>query len=154
VSVIGALLWAKPGNAKVPQSREQLEALAVEHYFGNVAAGRIDAMLNIFADDAVMAVPTLALAYEGKAAIAAHFAEFMRVYSNVAFADFKVTADTETQSVAVRFRVTLTPADGGAALVMRNCNFFTVGSDGRIVDVVIYTSATPQEGFRAGSVSR
>jgi ketosteroid isomerase-like protein len=138
----------------MPLTRADLEDLAVSRYFGNVAAGRIDAMLAILANDAVMAVPPLGIAYEGRAAIAAHFEEFVAVYSGVAFEDFKVTADAGTQSVAVRFRVTLTRADGGTPVVMRNCNFFTVRPDGLVGEVVIYMSAAPQEGFQAGSVSR
>jgi ketosteroid isomerase-like protein len=135
-------------------SRADLEDLAVNRYFGNVAAGRVDAMLAILADDAVMAVPPLGIAYDGKAAIKAHFEEFVAVYSGVRFEDFTVTADADTQSVAVRFRVRLTRADGGGEVRMRNCNFFTVRADGRVGEVVIYMSATPQEGFQAGSVSR
>lgn len=138
----------------MPLTRTDLERLAISGYFGNVAARRISHMLAIIADDAVMEVATLGIAYRGKAAIAAHFDDFLNTYARASFSGFAVTADSETQTVAVRFAVRLERHDGGEAVDMQNCNIFEVDPDGHVTKVVIYMSAALQEGFQQASVSR
>jgi ketosteroid isomerase-like protein len=137
-------------QARMPLSRDELIDLAVNRYFGNVARRDMAGVMAIFAQDAVMRVMTLGARYQGKAAIKAHFDEFLAVYAQAQFADFQPTADVAGQSVAVRFTITLTPADGSAAITMTNCNFFDLGPYGQVQNVSIYMSAAPSRGFDAG----
>lgn len=134
----------------MPLSRDALVSLAVDGYFGNVAARRLDAILANFAPDAVMAVPTMAIAYRGLNAIRTHFEDFFASYKAGRFQDFTATADPVTQSIAVRFTVILSDASG-AELRMTNCNFFDLDDSGRFARVTIYTTATPTAGFTAGA---
>ena len=132
-------------------TRDDLERLATERYFGSVARRDLAAIEALFSDDAVMRVVTAGLAYRGRAAIIAHFVEFFGVYARVEVGDFRVTADPATRSVAARFRIDLHGADG--TLTMTNCNFFYLGDDELIDEVVIYASAPVGAGFAAGASS-
>ncbi|QLC25599.1 nuclear transport factor 2 family protein [Parasphingopyxis algicola] len=137
----------------MPLSRNALIDLAVDGYFGNVGRRDIAALLGNMAEDVSMQVPSMGIRFADKQAIADHFDDFLDAYSAVSVDDFIVTADIENQSVAVRFRITLTPSDGGEPRVMRNCNFFEIDAAGRIRAITNYMSGQIEAGFHAG-VSR
>lgn len=130
-------------------TRDDLERLATERYFGSVARRDLAAIEGLFSEDAVMRVVTAGVAYRGRAAIVEHFVEFFEVYPRVEVDEFRVTADPATRSVAARFRIELHGADG--VLTMTNCNFFYVRADGLVDEVAIYTSAPVGAGFAAGA---
>ena len=130
--------------------RDALIAAAVDGYFGRVARRDLEGVLANFTAASVMDVPTLGIGYRGKAAIRAHFEDFLAAYPSVRFAEFRPTADAAGRSVAVRFVVTLTGHDG-ETISMRNCNFFDLDADGRFDRVTIYTTAAPDAGFGAGA---
>lgn len=130
-------------------TRDDLERLATERYFGSVARRDLAAIEGLFSEDAVMRVVTAGVAYRGRAAIVEHFVEFFEVYPRVEVGEFRVTADPATRSVAARFRIELHGADG--MLTMTNCNFFYVRADGLVDEVAIYTSAPVGAGFAAGA---
>jgi ketosteroid isomerase-like protein len=130
-------------------TRDELERLATDRYFGSVARRDLGAIEALFSEDAVMRVVTAGLAYRGRAAIVEHFVDFFGVYRRVEVGDFRVTADPATCSVAARFRIDLHGGDG--VLSMTNCNFFYLRPDGLVDEVVIYTSAPVDAGFAAGA---
>jgi uncharacterized protein (TIGR02246 family) len=130
-------------------TRDELERLAVERYFGSVARRDVEAIAALFTQDAVMRVVNAGLAYRGRAAIVAHFEDFLSVYHHVEVDSFRVTADPESRSVAARFRISLTDAE--RTHVMTNCNFFYVREDGLVDEVIIYTSTPVGDGFAAGA---
>ncbi|QLC22658.1 nuclear transport factor 2 family protein [Parasphingopyxis sp. CP4] len=134
----------------MPLTREALINLAVDGYFGNVGRRDIAALLDNLADGVAMAVPSLGIRFRDKQAIADHFVDFLDAYSKVEVDDFAVTADIETQSVAVRFRITLTPSNGDESREMRNCNFFEIDETGKIADITNYMSGQIEAGFHAG----
>lgn len=59
-------------------------------------------------------------------------------------------ADVENQSIAVRFRIRLTPRTGDDPREMRNCNFFVINTARLIQTIVNYMSGTISSGFSAG----
>ncbi|MEO1168618.1 MAG: nuclear transport factor 2 family protein [Pseudomonadota bacterium] len=134
-------------------SRDALIDLAVDGYFGNVGRRDITALLGNMAEDVSMQVPSMGIRFADKQAIADHFDDFLGAYSTVTVDNFIVTADVENQSVAVRFRIRLTPSDGGEPRVMWNCNFFEIDPAGRIQAITNYMSGQIEAGFHAG-VSR
>lgn len=130
-------------------TRDELETLAVERYFGSVGRRDLATIAALFTDDAVMRVVNGGFAYRGRAAIIEHFEEFLAVYPTIKVDDFRVTADPETRSVAVRFRIALTDAESTQTLT--NCNFFYCREDGLVEEVAIYSSAPLGAGFGAGA---
>jgi hypothetical protein len=56
-------------------TRDDLERLATERYFGSVARRDLAVIEGLFSDDAVMRVATAGVAYRGRAAIVEHFVE-------------------------------------------------------------------------------
>lgn len=119
-------------------SAEALTGLAVDGYFGNVAAQNLDALMAVFGPDPVMTIHSDGIEHRGRAAIAAHFRAFFADFQ-ARFGDFEPVADAARQKVAVRFRLKL--ENGRARRDMHNLNLFTV-ADGRIARCVIYMSGS------------
>ena len=134
----------------MPLSRAELVKLAVDDYFIALNNHQRDGVLATFAEDCVMRFPGRTYRYDGIAALTTHFDDFLSTFPGVDFHDFHVTADADSQSIAVLFEVTLTDGDG-AKTVMQNCNFFYVNAEGRFREIVIYATGPIQKGFEAGS---
>jgi hypothetical protein len=134
----------------MPLAADALTHLAIHRYFGNVAARDGAAVLSLFAEDAVMEVASLGISYVGKAAIAAHFDEFLAAYPQISFAAFEPIADAGAGKIAVRFRIMLED-HAGVRTAMHNLNLFSIDSAGLLRHVVIYMSAAPKLGFAAGA---
>mgnify|MGYP005994363775 CR=1 FL=1 len=126
-------------------TRQDLERIAVDGYFGSVARGDGDAVAALFADNAAMRIVSAGICYQGKAAIIAHFDDFLGEYDAIRFSDFAVTADEPAQRVAVEFTIALHNA--GSVIIMHNCDFFSFDEHGLVRDVSIYMSDLPERGF-------
>ena len=128
----------------------ELESLAVERFFLAMNRHEKASVLGTFATDCVMRIPSSGFVYDGTAALATHFDDFLGAFPTIRFSDFVSTVDVPAQRVAVNFRVSLIDADGNED-VMQNANFFSVDADGLFRDILICTSAPVRKGFEAGS---
>lgn len=126
-------------------TRQELEDIAVQGYFGSVARGDGAAVAALFAEDAAMRIVSAGITYQGKAAIVAHFDDFLGEYDPIRFSGFSVTADEAAQRVAVEFTIELHRA--GSVTTMTNCDFFSFDARGLVRDVSVYMSDLPDKGF-------
>lgn len=134
----------------MPYNRGELLDMATDGYFGNVGRKNVEAVLAPFHSDAVMEVIGRGVCFNGKAAIAAHFQEFLETYSTITVEIFDCTVDEVAQRMCTRFRIDLTTPDGSVH-TMHNLNHFQVSPDGLITDVRIYMSDAPRGGFEDGN---
>jgi ketosteroid isomerase-like protein len=119
-------------------SREQLVDLAVNRYFGNVDAKKLDATLDCFNDEALFCVQTAFTRHAGKAAIGRMFVDFFGAWDSIVHKDFTCTVDEKNGRIAASFEAVLTAADGQVTRFF-NTNFWRV-SDGRFQEVYVYFS--------------
>lgn len=131
-------------------SKATLFDMATDGYFGNVGRKDMPAVLAPFDDDAIMEVIGRGVFFKGKAAIEAHFKEFLEAYDSIAVEIFDCTVDETEQRMCTRFKIDLT-SPGGAVHTMVNLNHFQVSSDGLIDYVRIYMSDAPRDGFEDGN---
>jgi hypothetical protein len=120
-----------------------------QRYFGNVAEGKLDEVLNCFNDDAQVVIrhgdkPERRFALLPQAAESDLLSFYQHLCENYEcwFGNYHHYIDIEEGSAASRFTVRLTPISSGiyasyAAQELRNCNFFEF-RDGRISDMIIY----------------
>lgn len=129
---------------------DELRSIAVDHFFLAMNRHDKEAVLNTFAPNCVMRIPSSGFVYDGSAALSTHFNDFLGMFTTIKFSDFTATIDVIQQRIAVNFRVSLTDEEG-VEDVMQNANFFSVNEDGLFDDILICTSAPVRKGFEAGS---
>jgi len=112
---------------------EELRQL-VERYAAAVSARDIDAVLTLFAEDAVQRDPATSPPNVGHEAIGT----FLRngVGASTATTFEALAVHTAGDHVAIDFRVSVTLESG--TMVIEGIEVFTVGSDGRIAEVIAY----------------
>lgn len=120
-----------------------------QRYFGNVAEGKFDEILNCFNDDAQVIIrhgdrPERRFALYPQAAESDLLSFYQHLCKNYEcwFGNYQHYIDLEEGNAASRFTVRLTPEPTGAyanfpAQELHNCNFFEF-RDGRISDMIIY----------------
>ncbi|EIL99325.1 hypothetical protein RHOFW104T7_00295 [Rhodanobacter thiooxydans] len=106
-------------------TRQQLIALGVENYFGNVDRKNMDAVLACCHDDCTVTIQTDHLTHSGMDGIRRMFENLFAGYEEIWHGDFEVTADEQNQTVSMRFNVRLVDAKGQETR-LSNCNFFYV----------------------------
>lgn len=106
-------------------TRQQLIALGVESYFGNVDRKNMDAVLACCHGDCTVTIQTDHLTHSGIDGIRRMFENLFAGYEEIWHGDFEVTADEQNQTVSMRFNVRLVDAKGQETR-LSNCNFFYV----------------------------
>lgn len=119
-------------------SRDALVDLAVNRYFANVDAKKLDATLDCFNDEALFCVQTAFTRHAGKAAIERMFVDFFGAWKTIVHKDFTCTVDEKNGRIAASFEAVLT-ADNGEVTRFFNTNFWRV-RDGRFQEVYVYFS--------------
>lgn len=136
----------------MPLSHDQLITLSTDGYFGNVGKRDIEAVMQAFADTATMTVVGQAIHYPSKAAIRAHFVDFLNTYSRIDVTVLHAMADEQAQRAAVHFEIKLV-TNAKPLQTMRNANHFKMNGDGKIEQVHIFMTGTPGDGFSAGNAA-
>lgn len=131
-------------------NRQQLFHMATDGYFGNVGRKDLNAVMAPFDVGAVMDVIGHDVVFSGKAAIHAHFEEFLETYTSIQVEILDCTVDEAEQRMCTRFRIDLTP-QSGPVHTMFNLNHFQVSPAGLITHVRIYMSDAPRDGFQDGN---
>lgn len=119
-------------------SREELVDLAINRYFANVDAKKMDATLACFHDEALFCVQTAFTRHSGKGEIARMFEDFFSGYEVIVHKDFTCTVDEKNGRIAACFEAVLTGHDGSVTRLF-NTNFWRV-RDGRFQEVHVYMS--------------
>lgn len=132
------------------RTKEQLVGTCVDGFFKMLNAHDLDGVMEGIADNCEMRIPSSSFTYTGKPALRDHLEDFITSFPVIHFRDFIVAADSEEKRVAVRFNVSLVD-DEGAETHMSNCNFFEIGEDGRLEDILIFASAPLSKGFEVGN---
>lgn len=132
------------------RTREQLIASCIDGFFEMLNAHDLEGVMRGIADECEMRIPSSNFTYTGKAALRDHLQDFITSFPVIHFRDFIVAADSDANRVAVRFNISLID-DEGAETHMSNCNFFEIGSDGRLNDILIFASAPLSKGFEVGN---
>lgn len=130
--------------------REQLLEFCVDGFFRKLNAHDLDGVMLNIAEDCEMRIPSSNFTYTGKAALREHLADFIQSFRVIHFRDFVAAADPKADRVAVRFNISLTDEEGEETH-MSNCNFFEIGEDGRLEDILIFASAPLSKGFEIGN---
>lgn len=131
-------------------SREQLIEMAVDKYFMGCNNHDREQVCSVLSEDCVMRFSSAKYIYDGRESIYVHMEDFMKSFKIINFHNFVEVVDVDSQSIAVRFQVTLEDHDGDA-FTMNNCNFFQANEEGLFSDCLIFNSAPLQKGFEAGS---
>ena len=131
-------------------TREQLIEMAVDKYFIGCNEHNRDQVCSVLSEDCVMRFSSAKYVYDGRPSIYEHMQDFMTSFKVINFHNFVSIVDVETQSIAVRFQVTLEDHEGDA-FTMNNCNFFKANEAGLFEDCLIFNSAPLQKGFEVGS---
>lgn len=131
-------------------TREQLVELAVDKYFIGCNNHDREQVCSVLSKDCVMHFSAAKFRYDSHEAIDVHMAEFMANFKVINFHNFTSIVDVDSQSIAVRFQVTLEDHDG-VSITMNNCNFFQADKKGLFNDCMIFNSGPLQKGFEAGS---
>ncbi len=111
----------------------ELRAL-IDRYAAAVTAGDVDAVADLFTDDAVQSDPVTAPPNVGREAIRAFFRAAADASTATRFEAVRV--HTAGDRAAVDFRVTVTLASG--IMTIEGIEVFTVADDGRIRAVEAY----------------
>lgn len=131
-------------------TREQLIEMAVDKYFIGCNKNDPEQICSVLSSDCVMRFSAAKFIYDGHAAIYEHMQEFTTTFKVIDFRNFTNIVDVESQSIAIRFQVTLEDYDG-VSITMNNCNFFQADENGLFNDCMIFNSGPLQKGFEAGS---
>jgi len=131
-------------------TREQLIEMAIDKYFIGCNNHDKEQVCSVLSEDCVMHFSAAKYVYDGRKPIHDHMQDFMANFKVINFHNFVSIVDVETQSIAVRFQVTLEDFDGDA-FTMNNCNFFKANTDGLFNDCMIFNSGPLQKGFEVGS---
>jgi ketosteroid isomerase-like protein len=119
-------------------SRDELIDLAVNRYFANVDAKKLDATLDCFNDEALFTVQTAFTRHAGKPAIRRMFVDFFDAWKTIVHKDFTCTVDEKNGRIAASFEAVLTAGDGQVTRFF-NTNFWRV-RDARFQEVYVYFS--------------
>ncbi|MEO0441384.1 MAG: nuclear transport factor 2 family protein, partial [Pseudomonadota bacterium] len=95
-------------------------------------------------------IPSSNFVYTGKSALRIHLEDFIESFPAIHFRNYIAAVDPIENRVAVRFDISLTD-DEGTETHMSNCNFFEVGEDGSLEDILIFASAPLSKGFEEGN---
>jgi steroid delta-isomerase len=106
----------------------------IDRYAAAVSARDIDAVLALFAEDAVQRDPSTAPPNVGHEAIGTFLRNGVGASEATLFEALSV--HTSGDDVAIDFRVTVTLESG--TMVIEGIEVFTVGDDGRITEVTAY----------------
>lgn len=131
-------------------TREELIEMAVDKYFIGCNIHDREQVCSVLSEDCVMRFSSAKYIYDGREPIYVHMEEFMRSFKVINFHNFVEVVDVDSQSIAVRFQVTLEDHEGDA-FTMNNCNYFQANEEGLFNDCLIFNSAPLQKGFEAGS---
>ncbi|MEP3050713.1 MAG: nuclear transport factor 2 family protein [Erythrobacter sp.] len=131
-------------------TRDELIAAGVERFFLRLNAHDLDGVMDNIAEGCEMRIPSSNFTYTGKAALRDHLKDFTDSFPTIHFRDFIAAADVSDRRLAVRFNISLID-DDGEETHMSNCNFFEIGEDGRLEDILIFASAPLSKGFEVGS---
>jgi ketosteroid isomerase-like protein len=118
--------------------RAGLIDLAIKHYFANVDAKNMEAVLDCFNDEALFCVQTAFTRHAGKAEIRRMFEDFFGAYAEIVHKDFVCTVDDKNGRITASFEAVLTLHDG-TKVNFFNTNFWRV-RDGRFQEVYVYFS--------------
>ena len=105
-------------------------------YFDAVDRLDVDDVLSHFADDATLTVQTDRVTFTGAEEIRRMFTDFLASWDSMVHDITNLVVDEAGRRVATEQRVTLT--SGGTDTPMYNCNFFSIGEDGRFERVIIW----------------
>ncbi len=119
-------------------SRDQLIDLAINQYFANVDAKRMDETLACFNDEALFTIQTSFARHAGKPAIRRMFQDFFAGYARIVHKDFIVTVDEAHGRIAACFEAVLDGHDGSVTR-LSNTNVWRV-RDGKFQEVHVYMS--------------
>ena len=111
-------------------------ASAPRSYFDAVDRLDVDDVLSHFADDATLTVQTDGVTFTGAEEIRRMFTDFLASWDSMVHDITNLVVDEAGRRVATEQRVTLT--SGGTDTPMYNCNFFSIGEDGRFERVIIW----------------
>ncbi len=131
------MIYRSPGAGKIARqlNKQELIDLVVNKYFSNVDGKNHEAVLDCFAEDAVLRVQSANIEHHGHDGIGRMFADFMNTPS-IHHGDFTHVVDVEAQTIASQF-VAINKYNDGKRVEMRNCNFFIV-ENGLFKRVTIY----------------
>ena len=102
-----------------PYSRQYYVDMAQKHYFGNVDAKNLQAVLDCFNQDAVFTIQSSFTVHEGRdTGIKRMFERLFENHTNILHTDFGTIADVEGESVSSRFRAELDHKDGSHTTLM------------------------------------
>lgn len=118
--------------------RDSLVDLALNKYFANVDAKKLDAVLDCFHDNAMITVQTAFTTHVGKEGIKRMFMDFMGSYKTITHRDFTCTIDEKNGRIAANFTAELEDHDGEVVL-LENTNFWRIRDD-KFQEVYIYMS--------------
>lgn len=128
---------------RAPAPGPQTNSLTVEQYLGAHTAGDVDAIVALFASDAVVADPVHQPAHVGRAAVRAFFAGTHEMVDSI---ELRATGPMRAVDrwVAVPMRAVSTIA--GSKVAIDVIDVFTFDDDGLIADMRAYwdpTAITP-----------
>ena len=115
--------------------REELAAVP-RSCFAAVDSLDVDDVLSHFADDATLTVQTDRVTFTGAEEIRRMFTDFLASWDSMVHDITNLVVDEAERRAATEQRVTLT--SGGTDTPMYNCNFFSIGEDGRFERVIIW----------------
>jgi ketosteroid isomerase-like protein len=104
-------------------------------YFAAVDALDVERVLTHFAEDATLTVQTAGVTFSGHAEIERMFTDFFSDWSSMVHDIVNLVVDESAGKVATEQLVSLV---SGETTKMHNCNFFTLGADGRFSRVIIW----------------
>jgi ketosteroid isomerase-like protein len=123
--------------AKAVSSDLRTELASVPRsYFAAVDRLDVDDVLTHFADDATLTVQTDGVTFTGADEIRRMFTDFLGSWDSMVHDITNLVVDEVDRRAATEQRVTLTK--GGTDTPMYNCNFFSIGEDGRFDRVIIW----------------
>ena len=132
------------------RTRKQLIAICIDGFFEMLNAHDLDGVMLGISEDCEMRIPSSNSTYTGKPALRDHLDDFIQSFPTIHFRDFIAAVDSTENRVAVRFNISLVD-DEGETTHMSNCNFFEIGDDGRLEDILIFASAPLSKGFEVGN---
>jgi len=104
-------------------------------YFAAVDALDVPRVLTHFAEDATLTVQTAGVTFTGHAEIERMFNDFFADWDSMVHEIVNLVVDEPSGKVATEQLVDLV---SGETTKMHNCNFFTLGADGRFTRVIIW----------------
>lgn len=131
-------------------SRQQLVTAGIDNFFKKLNDHDLDGVMAGISEDCEMRIPSSNFTYTGWTALRDHLEDFITSFPVINFRDFIAVADPQENRLAVRFNISLTD-DEGEETHMSNCNFFEIGDDGKLNDILIFASAPLSKGFEVGS---